>query len=325
MTSIRTHERLTRATAGGAVVVALGLVALGCGGDSATTGPGSEKARYYMTASIDGAPWAEDAASAAAVGAVWAAPGLYTITGFSTPAATTIAITLNTIRGAATYPLGVNVGVPGGTAQISNTSQGWTTRLSGASGAIVITLLTNTEIAGTFTFVANGILNAPATSTKNVTTGEFDLPIRAIQTIGAIPDNAGSTISGSIAGQAFNLATVAVTTSQARNLMGQVIGTTLIFGGSTDTQGMGAAVSGITGPGTYALTNATPSTTLNASLTNGSVIQAWNSAITGSGGSVTITSWSTTRAKGTFTGTLGGAIGTSTSIALGGSFDVGLP
>ncbi len=88
---------------------------------------------------------------------------------------------------------------------------------------------------------------------------------------------------------------------------------------------MGGTVSGITGPGTFTLTNTTPSTTLNASLTNGSVIQAWNSAITGSAGSVTITSWSTTRAKGTFTGTLGGAIGTSTSIALTGSFDVGLP
>jgi hypothetical protein len=325
MTPIRPLERLTRATSGGVVVVALGLVALGCGGSTTSTGPGSGKARYYMTANIDGVAWAEDAANASAVGAVWAAPGLYTITGFSTPAATTIAISLNTIRGPALYPLGVNVGVPGGTAQISNTSQGWTTRLSGAAGTIIITLLTNTEIAGSFAFVANGILNAPSTSTKSVTTGEFDLPIRAIQTIGAIPDNAGSAISGSIAGQSFNMATVAVTTGQTRNLMGQVVGTTLIFGGSTDTQGMGATVSGITGPGTYTLTNATPSTTLNASLTNGSVIQAWNSGVNGSGGTVTITSWSTTRATGTFTGTLGGAIGTSTSIALSGSFNVGLP
>ncbi len=112
----------------------------------------------------------------------------------------------------------------------------------GAAGSVTITSLTQTEIVGTFTFVANGILNAPSTSTKNVTTGTFDLPVVAVQAVGPIPDNAGSTISGTLAGQPFTMATIAVTTAPTRDLTGKVIGTTLIFGGSNDTQGMGAAI-----------------------------------------------------------------------------------
>jgi hypothetical protein len=331
MSPTRISRTLTPASARAFVLLPLGLVALGCGGDGSTTGLGNGtgtnggNSRYVMTATIDGKQWSEDAAGASAVGAIWAEPGLYTITGFSTPSATTIAISLNTIRAAAQYPLGVNMGVAGGTAQVSNTTSGWNTRLSGAAGTINITLLTTTEIAGTFSFVANGTLNVPSTSTTNVTNGSFDLPIKAIQTIGPIPDNAGNVISGTIGGQPFNLATVAVTTSQTRNLQGQVVGTTLIFGGSTDTQGMGATVSGITGPGTFGLSNSVPVTTLNASLTNGTVIQSWNSAAGASSGSVTITSWSATRAKGTFTATLAGATGTTASVALTGAFDVGIP
>jgi len=326
MNATRTIANVIRAAIG---AIGLGTLALlaACGGSS-TTGPGgsSGKAKYYMTASIDGAAWAEDEFGASTVGARLAGPGLYTISGYSSSAAITVLLTLNTIRGPGTYPLGVNFGVPGGTAQVSNTSSGWTTRLSGAAGSVTITSLTQTEIAGTFTFVANGILNAPATSTKNVTTGTFDLPIVAVQAVGPIPDNAGSTISGTLAGQPFTMATVAVTTGPTRDLKGAVIGTTLIFGGSNDTQGMGAAVAAVTGVGIFPLNNASPSTTMNASLTNGSVIQTWNSGVSPNPvGSVTITSWSPTRAKGTFTATLAAASGTSSSISISGSFDVGLP
>jgi len=316
-----------RATGGAVAVAPIMFFAVGCGGGSSTTGPGgsSGKARYYMTASVDGAAWAEDDYGASTVGARWVGPGLYTVSGYSTASATTILLTLNTIRGPGTYPLGVNFGVPGGTAQVTNTSSGWTTRLSGAAGSVTITALTNTEIVGTFTFVGNGILNAPATSTKNVTSGTFDLPVVALQAIGPIPDNAGKTISGTLAGQPFNMATVAVTSAQTLDPMGKVIGTTLVFGGSNDTQGMGASISGITGIGTYVLTNKSPASTMNASLTNGSVIQTWNSGTVEGAGSVTITSWSATRARGTFSATLPAALGGGSSVTISGSFDVGLP
>ncbi len=320
-------------TVRGIAIGAPALLAAACGGDgSSTTGPGgsSGKTRYYLTANIDGAAWAEDDFGASTVGARLSGPGLYTISGYSSSAAITVLLTLNTIRGPGTYPLGVNFGVPGGTAQVSNTTSGWTTRLSGAAGSVTITSLTQTEIVGTFTFVANGILNAPSTSTKNVTTGTFDLPVVAIQAVGPIPDNAGSTISGTLAGQPlataqpFTMATIAVTTAPTRDLTGKVIGTTLIFGGSNDTQGMGAAIAGITGVGTYVLTNKSPASTMNASLTNGSAIQLWNSGTVEGAGSVTFTLWSAARAKGTFSATLPGAAGGAT-LAISGSFDVGLP
>jgi hypothetical protein len=313
-----------RATGGAIVVAPLAIIAFACGGSSATGPNGGGKARYYLTANIDGTAWAEDAVSASIVGARLVGPGLYSISGYSSAAAITVLLTLNTIRGPGNYPLGVNFGVPGGTAQVSNTSSGWTTRLSGAAGTLTITLLTQTEIAGTFSFVANGIFNAPSTSTKNVTTGTFDLPVVAPQAVGPIPENAGSTISGSLAGQSFTMATVAVTTAPTRDSTGKVIGTTLIFGGSNDTQGMGAAVSAITGAGTYGLTNKQPTSTMNASVTNGSVIQAWNSGTVEGAGSVTITLWSQARAKGSFSATLPGASG-GAAISISGSFDVGLP
>ena len=328
MSQTNVLRQLTR-TAAASLAAAISFAASGCGGSS-TTGPGSGHARYYMTANIDGAAWEEDAANASAVGAVWAGPGLYTITGYSTAAATTIAITLNTIRGPDSYPLGVNIGVPGGTAQVTNTSSGWTTRLSGAAGTMTITLLTQTEIAGTFSFVANGLLNAPATSTKNITSGTFDLPIKALGAIGPIPANAGNVITGTIAGQAFNMATITASTSATRGAQGQTIGTTLIFGGGTDTQGIGAAVSGITGPGSYALgpgsaANGFNATTMNASLTNGTAIQAWNSSDAASTGTVTISTFGPSRIKGSFTANLGPGIGTSARIAITGTFDLGMP
>ena len=57
-------------------------------------------------------------------------------------------------------------------------SSGWSTIVSGSGGTITITSLTQDEIAGTFSFTAKGILNAPATSIKTVTSGKFDLPVK---------------------------------------------------------------------------------------------------------------------------------------------------
>jgi hypothetical protein len=324
MTPASTRTLANAMRARGAVVALTAALTLACGGSS-TTGPGSSsKPKYYMTANIDGAAWAEDAFGASNVGAAWAGPGLYTITGYSSASNTTVLLTLNTIRGPGTYPLGVNFGVPGGSGQVSNISSGWNTRLSGAAGTITITTLTNTEMAGTFSFVANGTLNTPTTSTKNVTSGEFDLPVKTLQAIGPIPANAGSSISGTLAGQTFTLATIAVTSAPTRDSTGKVIGTTLVFGGSNDTQGMGASVSGITGVGAYVLTNKSPASTMNASLINGTVVQAFNSGAVEGAGAVTITSWSPIRAKGTFSATLPGALG-GAAITISGSFDIGLP
>jgi hypothetical protein len=49
------------------------------------------------------------------------------------------------------------------------------TRLQG-SGQIVVSILTATSISGTFTFTA-GPLVPPATGTRNVTNGQFNLPL----------------------------------------------------------------------------------------------------------------------------------------------------
>lgn len=326
-TTARTRPRNTRR---GVLVAMAAILASSCGGSS-TTSPGTGgHGRYYLTASIDGAAWAEDEASATLTGARWAAPGVFTISGYDASSNTTILITLYNISGPGTYSLGVNASGFGGTAQVSNISSGWATRLSGAAGSITITSLTLTEMTGTFSFVANGILNAPSTSTKNVTSGTFDLPVKANGSITQLTGTGGSAITGTIAGQSFNMATVTASTSVTRGPQGATIGTTLIFGGGTDTQGIGGAVAAITGPGSYALgpgsaANGFNSTTMNASLTNGSVIQAWNSSDAASTGTVTITVFTPTRIKGSFSANLGPAIGTSARISISGAFDLGIP
>jgi len=314
----------------GALVALAGILASSCGG-STTTSPGTGgHGRYYLTASIDGAAWAEDEASATATGARWVTPGSFTISGYDASTNTTILITLFNISGPGTYTLGVNGSSFGGTAQVSNISSGWATRLSGSAGSITITSLTQTEMTGTFSFVANGILNAAASSTRNVTSGTFDLPVKANGVITQLTGSGGSAISGTIAGQSFNMATIAASVSTTRGPQGATIGTTLTFGGGTDTQGIGGSVPAITGTGVYALgpgsaANGFNATTMNASLTNGTVIQAWNSSDAASTGAVTITTFTPTRIKGSFTANLGPAIGTSARIAIGGTFDLAIP
>ncbi|HEV8449651.1 MAG TPA: DUF6252 family protein [Gemmatimonadaceae bacterium] len=332
MRASRILANVIRTTGSAAVIAPLALAAFACGGGaSSTTGPGgpSGNARYYLQASIDGAAWGEDAVSAAATGARWAAPGLFTISGYDASSNITILITLYNVYGPGTYALGVNASNSGGTAQVTNISAGWATPLSGAAGSVTITSLTQTEMAGTFTFVANGLLNVPATSLKNVTSGTFDLPVKANGVITQLTGTKGSSISGTIAGSAFNLATITATTSTTRGPQGATIGTTLTFGGGSTTYGMGGSVPAITGPGVYPLgpgsaANGFNATTLNASLTNGTVIQAWNSSDALSTGSVTITSFTPNRIQGSFSGNLGPGFGTSARINVSGTFDLAI-
>src|SRR5262249_40090060 len=232
--------KLFRATGCAAAISPLVLAAFACGSDgSSTTGPGGTSGNdpYYLRASIDGAAWGEDALSAATTGARWAAPGLFTISGYDASSNVTILITLYNVYGPGTYALGVNASNSGGTAQVTNISSGWATPLSGVAGSLTITSLTQTEMAGTFTFVANGLLNVPATSVKNVTSGTFDLPVKASGVITQLTGTKGSSISGTIAGTAFNLATISASTSSTRGPQGATIGTTLTFGGSSSTYG----------------------------------------------------------------------------------------
>ena len=154
--------------------VALTLAA--CGGDSGdSTGPdgsGSGNGQFRYTAKIDGAAWASDA-GVERVGVPVTLPGIYAMTG--TKLGTngyTVIITLYNIPGPGTYPLGVGPSVAGGNALISTVAGGWKTAQTGADGTITITTLTASRMEATFSFTAVAFTGS-VTGTKTVTEGSL--------------------------------------------------------------------------------------------------------------------------------------------------------
>jgi hypothetical protein len=298
------------------------LASTACGSDGGTAGiDGSNSGGTHITAKIDGAAWGGGASSFAT--AVQAQAGAYVISATQTSSTQSITMTISlaNIRGPGTYPLGVGPQVPGGSVILATATNGWTSPMSGADGSITITSLSATQIAGTFNFVVSG-----SAGTRTVTDGDFNVPITTIGTVGALPDNAGSTFSVTLGGAAWNAAFVQGNVTQSSQ---QGVGSTLTIATTNSTRGVGFLLTGVTGPGTYTLGN-TGTVTRQLSVTNvtNSLSNMWSSIGAGASGSVVITSMTASRIKGTFSATLVPSPGSSTTgnlVVTNGAFDVGLP
>jgi hypothetical protein len=287
-------------------VLILALAA--CGGDGPTNPNGGGVTNF--TAKIDGADWNAEIAPIATNPAA----GMYVITAVrTTGSAYTLVITLNNITGAGSYPLGVNLMAFGGNAQLSDASSGWATPLSGAAGTIDITTLTATQMVATFEFVAGPILNTA--STRTVTQGQFDVTLTG--TGGVAAANLGSSIVGTI-GSAFTAAQV------AHGLPPGASSTLTVLGNNT-TRSITISVANMTGANTYALSSASSRTIMaNTNVTGTTAI--WTSALAGGSGSVTITSVTADRIRGTFTAMLvpaAGSSGISGTLTVSGELSIG--
>ena len=296
------------------MVVVTGTVA--CGGDGDSTGPGGGgNGQFRFTAKIDGANWASTA-GVEAVGVPVSLPGVFALTGTQLGAGgQTLVITLYNVPGPGTYPLGVGPSVPGGNALISTTAGGWKTAQSGADGTITITTLTATRMEGTFSFTAVAFTGG-ATGTKTVTDGSFVLEVNPTGTIGPLPDNAGHKVAATLNGASFNAADVSAIYTPSGSLS---------IAAGTNNRSVSITMTSVTGPGTFALSNTIPLRSMGVSVLNGTQVVSWhNSSVAGSSGSVTITSLTSTRIKGTFTGVLAAGPGsTGTMTVTNGTFDVG--
>jgi hypothetical protein len=266
-----------------------------------------------MSASVNGQAFsATQSATAAATST--AAVSVYTITGtrLSGTTATTILLSLYNIAAPGTYPLGVNSTNFGGLATYLEGSSSWTTPLNGTAGTVIITSLTASRIAGTFSFNAADVLN-PA-STRSVTNGAFDLGITG--TPGTVQPYQGSAMKATLGGTAWIGASIVVVAKT---------GGSYAFGGSTIT-GTGVAgianvnviLTGVSGPGTYLVG---PQQGNQLSITVGGA--GYSSSLSGSSGSVVVTSVDANRLKGTFSATLGSGGGAALAVS-GGTFDIGL-
>ena len=297
----------------GRAVAVLALAALAACGSSGGGGGGGGGGSG-MTATIDGQAFSATNYTHVTVSA--SSPGTYVIVGSRIVSGTTaqsITLTLYNLSAPGTYPLGVTATNFGGLAIVGNGSTYYDTPLNGAAGTVTVTSLTSTAIAGTFSFVAADTLNAASTTT--VTGGSFNIPITG--TPAAVAPNQGSSVSATIGGSAWNAAT-AVASAPASGVYS--------FGGGTTTTGgytVDFVLSGVTGPGTYPLSNTGSSNVL--SVQQLSPPDEWSSQLSNPPtGSVVITSLTSSRIQGTFSATLVNGSGGAIAIA-GGSFNVGLP
>jgi hypothetical protein len=297
------------------------MVLAACGGDGGggSTDPGNT-GQFKFTAKIDGTSWASTGGVERA-GVPITLPGLYVLTGTNLSGGTayTIVISLYNISGPGTYPLGVGVSVPGGNVLVSSLAGGWRTPQTGADGTITITTLTPSRIEGTFSFTAVAFTGG-ATGTKTVTDGAFVLEVKPTGTVGPLPDNAGSKVTATLNGAAYNAADVASTFIPSSGIL-TIVGNNSARSVTISLAGIPAA-----GVGTYALSNGSPTRTLGVTVLNGTQVAGlYSSSVGGGSGSVTISSLTATRIKGTFTATLGaaGSGATGTMTVANGTFDVG--
>src|SRR5690606_21615456 len=158
-----------------------GAIACGGGGDGPTGpggGGGGGGGENLLTARFNDVPWTATPSTIAPFGTTTAIPGSLSFYGATISGTTRqLALMLGRIPGPGTYPLGMNSGTgAGGVATILEGSQTWTTPLSGAAGAVTITTLTDTRVAGTFAFEATPLV-AGTLSPVTVTEGRFDVPL----------------------------------------------------------------------------------------------------------------------------------------------------
>ena len=309
-----------------AVCAAIAFGLFGCGGDTAPAsvpiGGGS------VSATIDGTAWTADAASAEAR---HAQPGRYVLSGTKITSTSSLGIELDLYNIAApgTYPLGVGEKVFGGVGWVTTAPPPtyWLTPFNGASGTVTVSSLTDSRIAGSFSYTAPAYtVIGDATGTRTVTNGSFDLPVRITGAVGPLPSNAGGKMSATIGGTPWNAANVTVNRTS---------GSVQITGDNTSLL-VGINLAGVSGPGTFALA-ASPARmlTVTGPVTNPTGVNCcWGGSLQGTNalndvGSITISTFSTSRIAGTFTATLAPLpdtpAATSNLVVANGSFDIGIP
>jgi len=291
-----------------AIAATLVATVAACNGSS-SMGPSGGSGSFSWT--MDGANYT---ATTGYIQVTAPTPGVLDITGTqfnSTTNTTTLALLLGFIPGTGTYPLGVNQGTnAGGTGTVTTTSPTgtWSTPYSGAAGTVTITSISSSQISGTFQFTAPPV-PPQSGAARVISNGKFSVPANGFTVAPASAP--GSFMNATIGGQSFVSATEA----------GQ--GSASSFGlQGTSTTATNAITSisilstGSISPGSYPVTPpAGGGAYFVVTVTTGGSIFGGQGA---DSGSVTITSNSGGRIKGSFTGNFGGLSVTN------GTFDIKL-
>lgn len=267
-----------------------------------------------MSATIDGVSWS---AAASLSAAAYVAPGAFTISGSNVPQSGTaraISMSLLNVPGPGTYRLGTGANVPGGTAVTVVGSSSWGTPLSGNAGTLVITTLTQSRIAGTFSFVGESVQGG-ATGELPVTNGAFDMNLLSEGPLGEVPQGQINALTAEFAGGFYSAATVASS--------GTLAGIFSVASGTT-TYSVAMTLREVTGPDVLQLEDGIVS--LRVSDMSTDPVTVWSSTVAGSEGAIVVATVSSERVTGTFSGTLELSLGEAKEalVVTNGEFDLGL-
>jgi hypothetical protein len=306
------------------LLAGLGVAAVNCGGGTSENGGGGGTG---FTAEVDGQPWEAEPISIAAQ-AVGGIPGALLVLGSQTSGGTTtsLTITLYNVTGPGTYALGVSSTVYGGIGQVgegtgAGNGQSWITDNIGTAGTVVITTLSGGRIAGTFQYTTVAGHSNTVGGTRTVTNGQFDLAFTG--TLTPVPDNVGSKVTALFNGDEYNAWSV------SGLLQDHLGGPGFQFSTSTKEHAVSILLSGVTAPGTFTLSNTGDARIISAGHNGGDADHCcWGGGATGDDvGTVTITSITAARVKGTFSATLQptpGKPATTPLVITDGTFDVGI-
>jgi hypothetical protein len=277
---------------------------------------------------VDGTQWVAESISISA-GPIKPLPGSLLVVGSQNAGGkiTGLNLTLGNVTGPGTYALGVGSEVIGGIASIGETPTGthdstvWETPLDGVSGQVVITTLTPDRLVATFSFVAAPGKNNLLGGTRTITEGQIDLPFSGALT--PVPENVGSKVSATLNDAPYNAWLVSGMLKDFTGAAGVNIST------ASSVNALSLMLQGVTAPGSYAISDATPLRTITAGHTGGDAGHCcWGLNAGGDVGTITITSLTAARVKGTFSGTLQpqpGKPATTPLVVTDGAFDVGIP
>jgi hypothetical protein len=301
--------------AGIAGVIAAG----GCGGGGDSNGPGGGSG---LTAKVDGQSFSAEPISIVAQ-AVPGVPGSFLVLGSQTTGGvtTSLTITLYNITGTGTFPLGVSSDVYGGIGLVGQAGESWITDNTGNEGSVTLTTFSATRVAGTFSFTAEPGQGNAVGGTRSVTNGQFDLPLKG--TIAPVPANQGGSLTASFGGQPYTAWSLNAFSHDPLGNPGLQLST------STKDHGLSIVLFNVSAPGTFTLSNTGDGRLISAGHNGGDANHCcWGGGNTGAdAGTITVTSLTSSRIKGTFSATLQptpGKPATTPLVVTGGSFDAGL-
>lgn len=319
------HRRTTRRGLSALSALSV-LTALSACGGSGPTDPGGGSGSFSAT--IDGQAWVAQSPYINPGGMSQQSPGHFPAYGARLDGGNTLTgITLNLtfITGPGTYPLGTAGAVAGGIASLNVGSAVWQTPLTGDAGTVTISSIGNGRVAGTFAFTARAVASG-ATGTKQVTNGQFNVALGSSGGLQVAPAAQVGTASVTLGNVPWKAATLT-----AGNNQGAL---TIILGNENYT--ISLSMGPYNGAGTYALAYAPFHRIMVMSGSAASAACCWggrstlvgNQQVLSDVGTITVTSATGGRVRGTFAATLApGLTGNQTTnlVMSNGVFDVPLP